>query len=203
MGIKKYIKKLNEKDTQRKFVKQELLKWKKRKKYSTTYLDKLEQSRSIIQKAAQTTQSYLSLQISGIVSKALKAVFQEEAYDFKVDFVQRRQSTECDLLFTKNNKDMKPLDSCGYGAADIASLALRIAYWKLDEEARNVIILDEPTRNLSLDKQPLAGQIIKQLSDSLDLQFLIVTHNQTLADTADKLFNVTKNSDISLITQKT
>lgn len=198
-----HVNKLNEKLSERKFLKKELESWETKKQNNIDRLKHLESARSIIQKAAQTTQSYLSIQLSDIVSNALKAVFQDDAYEFKIDFVQRRNSTECDLLFTKDGKDMKPLDSCGYGAADIASLALRIAYWKLDGTARNTILMDEPTRNLSLDKQPLAGQIIKQLSDSLDLQFLIVTHNQALTDSADKVFEVKKHKDYSTIKEIT
>lgn len=191
--IDKYLEKLKGKSSERKYIKNEIASWEQKQKDNSDRLEHLESARSIIQTAAQTTQSYLSIQLSDIVSNALKAVFQDNAYEFKIDFVQRRNSTECDLLFSKDGKDMKPLDSCGYGAADIASLALRVAYWKLDGTARNILLMDEPTRNLSLDKQPLAGEIIKQLSESLELQFLIVTHNIALAQAADKIFKVTKN----------
>lgn len=191
--MKQYLSKLKEKSLEQKILKNSLKSWEQKRSDNDKCLEDLEEARNVIQTAAQTTQSYLSIQLSDIVSNALKAVFQEDAYNFKIDFVKRRNSTECDLLFTKDGKDMRPLDSCGYGAADIASLALRIAYWKLDGEARNTIIMDEPTRNLSLDKQPLAGEIIKQLSKSLELQFLIVTHNEALTNSADKVFKVIKN----------
>lgn len=191
--ITEYLRDLKEKAAQRKFLRKDLDHWRGKRADQFEQLEHLEVARKIIQKAAQTTQAYLSIQLSEIVTNALKAVFGGNAYMFKLDFVQRRNATECDLLFTQNGKDLNPLDSCGYGAADIASLALRVAYWKLDGGARNLLALDEPTRNLSLDKQPLAGQIIKQLSESLNLQFLIVTHNRALTQAADKVFEVTKN----------
>jgi len=167
-----------------------------------TNLEDLEMARVLFQKASQITQSQLSEQISGIVSSALAAVF-EDPYTFVVEFVSRRNTTECDLMFEKNGKRKSPLDSCGYGAADIASLALRVAYWKLDGESRNVLVLDEPTRNLDAEKQPLAAMMIKNLSRMKNgLQFVIVTHQIPLAQSADRQFSVVKENDVSHVTQK-
>lgn len=157
----------------------------------------LEETRAIFQKASQVTQAQLSESISSIVSSALAAVF-EEPYRFVVEFVQRRNTTECDLWFEKNGKRKKPLDSCGYGAADIASLALRVSYWKFDGESRNVLVLDEPTRNLDVFKQPLASMMIKNLSRMKGgLQFIIVTHQKALAESADRQFGVVKENEVS------
>jgi len=162
-------------------------------------MEDLEEVRVIFQKAAQITQNQISYHIENIVSHALAAVI-EEKYTFKVDFVTRRNTSECDLSFVdEDGVLMKPLDSCGYGAADIASLALRVAYWKLSDNVRNTFILDEPTRNLDVSKQPLASKMIRQLSKELGIQFIIVTHQQALADEANKIFEVKKVGKISKI----
>jgi len=166
------------------------------------YHEDLEEARTIFQKASQVTQTQLSKKISSIVSSALAAVF-EEPYTFVVEFVSRRNTTECDLMFEKNGKRKSPLASCGYGAADIASLALRVAYWKLDGESRNVLVLDEPTRNLDVSKQPLASMMIKNLSRMEGgLQFIIVTHQRPLAESADRQFKVIKDNEVSHVTLK-
>ncbi len=161
------------------------------------HLEDLDEARSIFQKASQVTQTQLANQVSVMVSSALAAVF-DDPYTFVLDFVKRRNATECDLWFSKNGKQKKPLDSCGFGAADIASLALRIAYWKLDGETRNVLILDEPFRNLSIEKQPKASMMISQLSKMNNgLQFIIVTHSKKLTAYADKVFKVEKIGGVS------
>ena len=190
---------LKEKSTERKFAKKELINWENKLGNNFDHLEDLEEARRVFQKASQITQMQLSEQIETIVSAALAAVF-EEPYKFIVEFVPRRNTTECDLLFEKNGKRKRPLDSCGYGAADIASLALRVAYWKLDGEARNVFILDEPTRNLDAEKQKLACMMIKNLSRMEGgLQFIIVTHNKDLAASADREFKVIKENEISSV----
>lgn len=191
--------KLEKKVTERDLLVGQMVDFKKDVEDLLTHLENLEEARIILQKSAQITQKQLSFHIENIVSHALAAVF-DEPYEFKVNFVTRRNYAECDLVFVdENGTEMKPLDSCGYGAADVASLALRVAYWNLSEGVRNTLILDEPTRNLSLDKQPLASMMIKELSEKLGIQFLIVTHNKALAEQADTVFEVTKNFNGSTI----
>ena len=198
--MKKLLENLQDKIQDRKTTKKVLELNEKNLDGYLTHLEDLEEARAIFQKASQVTQTRLSEQIEKIVSSALAAVF-EDPYKFKVDFVLRRNSTECDLMFEKNGKLKSPLASCGYGAADIASLALRVAYWKLDGESRNVLALDEPLRNLDKERQVLASMMIKNLSRMKGgLQFVIVTHNTALAESADRVFGVIKEDEVSHVT---
>jgi DNA repair exonuclease SbcCD ATPase subunit len=191
--------KLDKIASRKEFLKEELLEWEKKREKNLYLLNELEEARVIFQTAAQITQTQLAERIEKIVSSALAAVF-PDPYTFKIEFVKKRNSTECNLLFEKNGKTRSPLSACGFGAADIASLALRVAYWKLDENARNCLILDEPLRNLSLDKQPLASQMIHELSKMPGgLQFIIVTHNVALMGSADKCFKVSQIDGVSTL----
>ena len=159
-----------------------------------------EQAREIVREVGLATQQQLQVHISDIVSLALESVF-DDPYELVVEFIQRRNKTECDLHFERDGHQMKPLDSSGYGAVDVASLALRIASWSMQApKKRNVIILDEPLRFLSEDKQERASQMIKELSDRLGIQFIIVTHNATLAGYADKVFRVRMRNKKSVVT---
>lgn len=158
-------------------------------------LENLQVSRSLIQKAAQLTQERLSVHISDLVSLALRSVF-EEPYEFQVAFENRRNTMECDLMFVKDGHEYKPLDSCGYGAADVASFALRIAYWSLGD-TRPVLIWDEPFRQLDKKKQGMAAEMVSKLSKELGLQIIIITHSEELAECADKVFNVSIENGIS------
>lgn len=161
------------------------------------HLENLQVARSLIQKAAQLTQEKLSIHISELVSLALRSVF-EDPYEFQVTFENKRNSMECDLTFVKDGNEYKPLDSCGYGAADVASFALRIAYWSLGE-TRPVLIWDEPFRQLDKSKQEMAAEMVSRLSKELGLQIIIITHSEELANSADKLFNVSIQNGISKV----
>ena len=151
----------------------------------------------IIQMVAKDTQEELKFHISELVTLALSAVF-DEPYEFVIEFISRRGKTEADLLFKRNGHTINPMDASGFGAVDIASLALRIAMWNLKRPmSTNTMILDEPFHFLSSDLQEKAGIMLKMLCDKLGLQMIIVSHVKALIEAADKSFSVTNKKGIS------
>jgi DNA repair exonuclease SbcCD ATPase subunit len=99
--------------------------------------------------------------------------------------------------------ELSPLSASGGGAVDIAAFGLRLSLWTLPEKrTRGVIVLDEPFRFLSKDLHAKAGQAIKELSARLGLQFIIVTHENTLQESADKIFRVEKRRGVSKVTEE-
>lgn len=190
---------IDEKLSNYKHLEKEIKELKQKKETQRQHLGDLVKARDIFQIASKLTQNMLSKKVSEVVSNALSAVF-PDPYTFVIDFVERRNSTECDLFFEKNGNKRDPMDSCGFGAADIASLALRIAYWKLTKDSRPVFLLDEPTRALSKGKQKFASMMFKSLSKiGKGIQFIIVTHHKELADSADRVFNIAQINGISNI----
>lgn len=148
-----------------------------------------EEAQSILQTAAQLTQSTLGKQLNSVVSLALAAVFQNNPYKFIVNFEKRRNATECDLLFERNKEILKPLSDSGFGAADIASTALRIAYWS-SGETRPLLLIDEPCKNLSRDYHGSAATMFKELCAKLKLQMIVVTHIPDFRERCNKMFLV-------------
>ena len=147
-----------------------------------------EQAREVIREVGIKTQERLQFHISDITSLALEAVF-PDPYELIVEFVQRRNKTECDLYFVRNENRVDPMTASGVGAVDVATFALRIASWSMaDPHSRNTIVLDEPFRFLSEDYQEKASIMIKEISRRLGIQFIIVTHEQILTAHADKIF---------------
>lgn len=163
-------------------------------KISTTKRDlrRHEEAREILRAVGLETQKQLQYHISDITSLALEAVF-DDPYELVAEFVQRRNKTECDLYFSRRGSRVDPLDASGGGAVDVASFALRIAAWSMQNpKRRNVIILDEPMKFLDTqtDRLERASMMLKELSERLGLQFIIVTHEDTLTEHADRVFRV-------------
>lgn len=197
--IKTIRKKLEQQKGQRQILLQQIARYQKEITELTEKRDNLEHARELIREAGLRTQQQLQYHISDINSLALSAVF-EDPYELKVDFVQRRNKTECDLIFVRDGKEIDPLEASGYGAVDVASFALRVASWSMQQpRTRNVIILDEPMRFLSEDRQPYAGKMVKELSERLGLQFIIVTHEEVFSQYADKVFQVSMKDKVSQI----
>jgi len=173
------------------------------KKSETRYIEELQTlnkkhetlqtTREIFQKAATLTQNHLATHLSAIVTKALKTVFYEKDISFHVEFVERRNTSECDMWIEEDGNKYSLLDSRGYGMADIVSFALKIAYLLL-HNSDNILIIDEPGRNISKDKHDVFSQVIKELSKELGIQFIIATHSDDMISYADKSFLIKQDS---------
>lgn len=151
----------------------------------------------IAQLVAQQTQDELKYEISELVTLALSAVF-DEPYDFCIDFELKRGKTEAVITFERDGEKVDPMDSTGGGAVDVAAFALRVALWNLKRpKSANIIILDEPGRFVSSDLQPRFGDMISEIAKKLKIQFIIVTHNQAIIESADKVFRVKKIKGVS------
>lgn len=156
----------------------------------------LEQAQVFLQTVSKETQEHLKFQIEDIVNLALDTCFPNE-FTFSIEFIIKAGKTEAELVFTsqKTGRAIDPMNAVGGGVVDITAFALRIASYALDSTCDNVIILDEPMKFVSKDLLDRAGEILRTLSEKMNLQIIMVTHEQKFIDIADKLFTVVKNSE--------
>jgi len=185
--LAEFRKGIAEKSGERKYLSAQLKEKKLDLQVASQRLGQQVDARALIQRAVSLTQERLKYKLSNIVTQALSLIF-DDPYEFKVEFVERRNSTECDLLFSRGGEDYDPLESAGHGAADVASFTLRVSYWLLSSTAP-FILLDEPFRHLSEDLQPAAAEMLRMLSKEFDLQFLIISHEEEITNCADRRYD--------------
>jgi DNA repair exonuclease SbcCD ATPase subunit len=154
-----------------------------------------EQALAITQEVARQTQSQIKLHIEDIISMALEYIL-DDPYKFELDFVVKRNKTECDIYFVRDGKRIKPIDQSGGGAVDIASFASRIALWSLGD-TDNVLVFDEPFKFVSREYQLKVGELLKKLSDQLSLQILMVSHNSNFIQQSDNIIEIYKEQNVS------
>lgn len=158
-------------------------------------LSKTQKARIIVQTVAELTQKKIEYHISNLVTLALASVF-PDPYKFVIRFVQRRNRTEADLVFIKNDNEGTPIDISGGGPLDVASFALRASIWSI-KPTRNVLILDEPFGFVSRDLQYKCSEMVKMISEKLNVQIIMVSHIPELIAKADKVVGVTNKGGIS------
>lgn len=165
---------------------------------------------TIIKQVGLNTQKQLEFHLSEQVSLAMEAVF-PDPYMLKVDFQEKRGKTEANFLFVRDELELDPIGNVGGGTIDIASLALRIAYWAIrqDKKVRPLLLLDEPFSRLKgeeTNRQALA--MIQAISKKLGLQIIMISDERVsreqIIDNADKVFQVFqgKNKKSSIETLK-
>lgn len=157
-----------------------------------TELDQYEKAREIIREVGLKTQQQLEYNISEITSLALNAVL-DDPYQLKVEFVQRRNKTECDLSFVRGGSKIHPTDGGG-GAIDIASFSLRVASWSMQNpRTRPVLILDEPFKHLKgQEANRRMLEMVREISHKMGVQIIMVSdervHRDTTVEATDRLF---------------
>lgn len=196
-----YNQKINIVEGKKSLLKKQYLEAQQNKQDSIDALQNLEKAQAFIQTVAQKTQEQLRYHLQDIVQLALDACFPGE-YKFNILFEIKRGQTEARLIFEKNGFEVDPIDASGGGVAELSAFALRIATWTLGKSS-NTIILDEPFKAVSLDVRPRAIEILKQLSEHLNIQFIIVTHDNSIVDIADKVFEVKMINNISVVKETT
>ena len=157
-----------------------------------------EKAQIVLQGVAKKTQANLEIHFSDLVTLALQSVF-DEPLQFTMNVVARRNTTEVDLLLgDAGGTDDDPMDCSGGGALDIASFALRVAFWSLRKN-RHTLILDEPFKYVSPDLQHKVSDMIRLLSDKLKIQIIMVSHADEINYSADKTFLVSKITGVSKV----
>jgi hypothetical protein len=159
-----------------------------------------EEAQTIIINVASVTQQELEYHIGELVTLALASVW-DDPYQFGVEFVQRRNRTECDMFFIRNGKRIDPLTASGGGAVDVASFALRMSLWSLaNPRTRNTVIEDEPLKWLKGLDLPEKGAVMrKEISDKLGVQLISISHIPDQIDGADQRIEVKLRNGVSQV----
>jgi predicted ATPase len=176
------------------------LKKKKERKLKKLNLsnDDLKEVREIIQTAALISQNAIAKHISSIITKALHTVFPNDNLSFSIEFSEGRGKTEAHINVLEDGEEFDIFYDRGFGVADIISFTLRVSYVILGPTA-NIVIVDEPFRNLDIEKHEITSLMIKELSKNLGVQFIICTHSDLLKRYADKAFHVTRVKKVSRV----
>ena len=200
--IENLLQKVNEKKGQLNFIKENLSTAQEdQKKYRKEYI-RTEQAQVIIQEVAKETQGQVKFFIEDIVDTAMSLLF-KKYYKFRIEFVTKRNGSEANLFLEgKNGNKTHPRRYNGGGLCDVISLALRLALFNLKKGKKNNSIgLDEQFKFLDKQMQVKASDLLKELSDKLKLQFIVVSHTPSLAGTANRVFEVVQKDLVSTVRQ--
>jgi len=161
-------------------------------------------ARFILSEVAKLTQTRFTTYVEQLVTMAIKSIF-DRPFQFKVDFDLKRNKSECFLRIQegKDEEPFVPKDELGGGMLDTISFALRIVLWSLQNpRSANTILLDEPFKFVGQDELlDRAGQMLKEISTRMGIQFIITTHQPKLTDIADKAWKVEHDGKHSKVTQ--
>lgn len=140
-----------------------------------------EVAQSLLQHVAQAIQQRAHDKVSMIVSRCLEAVF-DEPYEFRIEFERKRGKTEASLQFYRDGNVIDPLEGGSGGMLQVAAFALRLACLSLVRpRLRKVMVFDESFTGVHVVNLARVKQLLNELSEELDVQFIQVTHINALS----------------------
>ena len=138
-----------------------------------------------------------------IITEALKYVTQSEDYEFVIQEKTERNKASYEFyiktIINGEESLQNPKDANGGGFIDIISVAAKYAYLELFKNPRiknSSILLDEPGKMIDEQRSIKFAEYIKELGDSYGKQTIMITHNTTLSDVADKTYYVSQGDDL-------
>lgn len=160
--------------------------------------DDLNEAITILSVVLATTQEGVIHFIEDIVTQVLIYVYGDD-YKFEMEYEVKRNQPEISLMIKKGGIVYEPKYSCGVGVLDVVSFALRYACWALmDPRPQSIMIHDEPFKHISGQEQMnKVAEMVTYLSDLLGIQIIMVSAKGGLTSTADKIFSVTMEDNVS------
>jgi len=197
--LKPYVNRFNELKARKKVLIEQIDSYEERNKELLDEISVCVEAKQVLSVVATATQKKFVDYIESLVTVALQSVY---GPDLKF-VVKTKENLECLLLVQEGDREpFSPEEEMGSGVLDIASLALRVAMWGIKKPAsRNFIYLDEPMKAIGKGEMlESAIEMIRKISEELGIQFIINTHEPTIAKLADRSFSTTKEKMVSKVT---
>lgn len=151
----------------------------------------------VLQASADLVREDLKRKIEDLVTKGIRAVFGRHDMSFEFE------------ISSANSLDAKPVLVTGFGdkvyktsivgnhaggVADVVAFILRVVVLAMARPRMHpVVVLDESFRHVSPNRLRAVAGLVKELSDSAGVQFVIVTHKEELLDAADVIYRASMN----------
>jgi len=148
-------------------------------------------AREFLQSVATQTQNQIVEYFESTGTHAIQPL-SVEPISVKMDFLEKRGKTECDLYYQdKNGKRLSPMFSSGYGLNDMSSIAFRLLYCNI-LKTNKILVLDEPMKQVSEGYIEEACEILKTLVKSEGFQVILISnaYKPFFEEIADKVFYV-------------
>lgn len=162
-----------------------------------------EEARTALEEMEKSWRRKFEEKLAALVSHGLTAVFGEETV-VHIETSTKRGATSMALKLEQGGVQLgNIIDSTGGSIVSVLSVLLRVMLTvSVRPPLRRLIVLDEPLHG-AVDPShiPTFGTLLRELSDRLDLQFIVVAHEVDLEEYADVVWEVVKSGDAAHVRQ--
>lgn len=160
----------------------------------------LEKVEILLDQTTKYLRESTKIHIEDIVSQALSAIFEKE-YIFEIEMVEKNSKIHLLYYLTSDGirTQLLPPDyDRGGGVADIISMSLRLALFKM-ENIDGPLFLDEVGKHVSKEYSHNVVEFLRQYSKEYNKQIILITHNDVMSESGDKTFKVSYRNSKSVV----
>ena len=164
----------------------------------------LSEVKELLMSFAENTRDIIKHKLESLVNSALKCIFVDKDVLFKIQINRTKKIVFYDM-FVETDGTITPLfDAKGGGILDVITMALRISFVRMfSANLRQTIILDEPFKNLDNERLRLAMEWLDTISTEMGIQFIIVTHEESIVDKSKKIFQFKMFNGVTDVKEQT
>lgn len=164
----------------------------------------LTEVKDLLMSFAENTRDIIKHKLESLVNSALKCVFVDKEVIFKIQINRTKKIIFYDM-YVETDGTITPLfDAKGGGILDVITMALRISFVRMfSASLRQTIILDEPFKNLDNERLRLAMEWLDTISTEMGIQFVIVTHEDSIVDKSKKIFQLKLFDGVTCVKEQT
>jgi ABC-type enterochelin transport system ATPase subunit len=157
-----------------------------------------EQVRVFFTVLAEEQRKQLEERVQSLVDYGVQAVFGPD-HRFRVKSELRGKTVKTEFFLVESGLELPLLDATGGGVGDVVSFLLRVVMLCLVRPVqRRLLVLDEPFKFLSKSHYHQMQALLKELTDALELQLIVVTHESLFIEVATTVVKVRKEGGISI-----
>ena len=165
-----------------------------------TNYNNLVKAKWVLSEVVELTQMKFKNRVEELITMVLRSVF-DKKMEFELQLEKKRGVLSATPWIVEDGNKYRPKDQKGGSLRELIGFAFRIVLWSMEiPRSRNVFVLDEPFT--SIGKGPMlqkVGKMMKELSEKLKLQFIIVSHEKEMAEIADNVIRVNQKNKLSFI----
>ena len=194
---------ITEQETKERLLKDQLKEWQVKLEDKEIYLENLRNARWVITEVVKRTQLQFKGYVESLVTKCISTIFDRD-FEFVLNYEIKANKTYIQPLIKEGDNELQiPKEDMGVSILNMLSFALRVVLWSLERpRSRAMFVLDEPMRDMGKGKElNRAGDVLRELSQRLKFQLIIITHEQALSRIADKVFEIGHNGEYSYLVE--
>lgn len=152
------------------------------------------QAKEVLVNIELKTQQLFQSKIENLVTPCLQGIFERD-YRLVINIQEKRNQTECKFYIKKGKLILDPNDTMGGGVVDVGGLACRVVLFRMERPRKlGILFFDEPLKWVHGFEEE-ASRVIRRLSHTFNIQFIIISQIEALSICGDKVFYVDMDED--------